>query len=96
MQYLKKQIFTKTKIALLVGMSPSLFSAKLNNKNYNKFNPDECELINRKIKEQFQEMPDVLRLLLVDFCEELNLSALDLLRMGEFEYVVDNYMNKMM
>ena len=95
MEYLKKKIFTKTKIALLVGMSPSLFNAKLYNNNYNKFNPDECELINIKIKEQFNDMPDVLRLLLVDFCEELNLSALDLLRMGEFEYVVDSYINKM-
>jgi len=96
MEYLRKKIFNKRKLALLIGMSPTLFDAKLNHRHYNKFNPDELELINKKIKEQFQDMPDVLRVLLIDFCEELSIPALNLLEAGEFGYVVDNYINKLM
>ena len=77
-------------------MPASLFDAKLNHRNYNKFNPDELDLINKKIKEQFQDMPEVLKVLLIDFCEELNISALMLLELGEFDYVVDSYINKLM
>ena len=77
-------------------MSPSLFYAKLNHRNYNKFNPDELALINNKIKEQFKNMPEVLRITLIDFCEELCIPALDLIKAGKFEYVVDSYMNKLM
>ena len=65
MEYLRKKILNKRKLALLIGMSPSLFDAKLNHRNYNKFNPNELDLINKKIKEQFQDMPDVLKVLLL-------------------------------
>jgi hypothetical protein len=95
MKYLIRKIFNKTQVAKACNMKPKVFNMKLNHVNYNKFNESELQIINKALAEEILNMEPVLRILLIDFCEELSMPAIELLKMGEFEYVVDSYINKL-
>ena len=92
MTYLKSLIFNRAQIAVKIGMSPSLFRAKLNNINWNRFNMDELEQIDKAIKDVI-DGSNVNRMMLLDFCENISLPAIDLIKEGYFDYVVDHYFN---
>lgn len=74
-------------------MNRKIFNLKLNKTNYNKFNETELDIINKEIARQILDMEPVLRIILTDFCENLSIPAIDLLKMGEFDYIVDYYLN---
>ena len=68
MEYLKKKIFNKTQIALTTGINKSLFDAKLHQRNYNRFNTYERDLIAKKLAEMLKKS-DLNRVMLIDFVE---------------------------
>ena len=48
-ELLNNPLINKSEVARQIGLLPAMFSQKLNNRNYNKFNPAEI----KKIKELF-------------------------------------------
>lgn len=89
--YLNKKIFNKTQLALACGMRPKLFHRKLNNIKYNKFNEEELKVIHEEMANQIRAMNEPLRILLIEFSKDLGTSAIELIKMEKFEYVVDHY-----
>ena len=53
---------------------------------------DELEQIDKAIKDVI-DGSNVNRMMLLDFCENISLPAIDLIKEGYFDYVVDHYFN---
>lgn len=94
MEYNLPKILNKSEIAKAIGMPVRRFHMKLNGVNYNKFNEEEQKIINAEVQKQIEKMGDPFRDAILEFCYNLGLPALELLKMGYFEYVVDSYLNE--